>query len=344
MSSPFTTVQPPSAELQPRTSFVVTWLLALFLGIVGADRFYLGKTGTAIAKLVTLGGLGIWSLIDLIILLTGRTTDVAGRRLAGYDEMKLVSLIVTGAWVIGGGIGGTIIAVGIFLTFATDGTTSGMPASEDRATDLLGTDAPTATPASAAASTPAETKAWADRKYGTFEEITHTGSGDTVIPLPVGAEAGLVHAAHEGSGNFAVYVVDDANTSTVDFAIGSVGPYSGTSAYGLNGDYWGEPGVALQVAADGRWVVTMSPISEAPELETAGTADSVFLHSGAAGTLELSSEAPDGQFSVLQYTDDSVGRAELISEFGEYQGSTPVQAGPSVMVIDADGAWSAAPQ
>jgi hypothetical protein len=121
-------------------------------------------------------------------------------------------------------------------------------------------------------------------------------------------------------------------------------PYSGTTAYGLNGDYWGEPGVALQVAADGPWAVTMSPISDAPELAAAGTADRVVLHSGAAGTLHLTSEAPEGQFSVLQYTDVSVGQAELISEFGAYEGSTPIQPGPSVMVIDADGAWSAVPQ
>ena len=44
-------------------AYIVTFLLALLLGVLGADRFYLGKIGTGILKLVTVGGLGIWSKI-----------------------------------------------------------------------------------------------------------------------------------------------------------------------------------------------------------------------------------------------------------------------------------------
>jgi len=46
----------------------VTWLLWLFAGGLGGHRFYLGKTGTAVAMLFTLGGLGIWAFIDLFLL------------------------------------------------------------------------------------------------------------------------------------------------------------------------------------------------------------------------------------------------------------------------------------
>ncbi|MGO4493354.1 TM2 domain-containing protein, partial [Arthrobacter sp. 2YAF22_2] len=52
---------------QGQKSFLTTWLLALLLGALGADRFYLGKVGTGILKLVTLGGFGIWALIDIIL-------------------------------------------------------------------------------------------------------------------------------------------------------------------------------------------------------------------------------------------------------------------------------------
>ncbi|WNF37405.1 TM2 domain-containing protein [Bacillaceae bacterium IKA-2] len=45
-----------------------TWLLWVFTGVLGGHRFYLGKTGTAVAMLLTLGGLGFWVFIDLFLI------------------------------------------------------------------------------------------------------------------------------------------------------------------------------------------------------------------------------------------------------------------------------------
>ena len=55
--------------------FVPTILLCFFLGALGAHRFYVGKIGTGILQLVTLGGLGIWVLVDFIIIVTGSFKD-----------------------------------------------------------------------------------------------------------------------------------------------------------------------------------------------------------------------------------------------------------------------------
>ncbi|WP_193597703.1 Ltp family lipoprotein [Microbacterium sp. YJN-G] len=90
-------------------SFLATWLLSLLVGYLGIDRFYLGKVGTGILKLVTLGGIGVWWLVDLIMVLAGATRDRSGRALAGYGDHKKVAWIVTGA----------VILVGIILNIVS---------------------------------------------------------------------------------------------------------------------------------------------------------------------------------------------------------------------------------
>jgi len=54
-------------------------LFAFFLGWAGAHRFYLGKIGTAFLMLFTLGGLGIWALVDFILAVSGQMRDKEGR-------------------------------------------------------------------------------------------------------------------------------------------------------------------------------------------------------------------------------------------------------------------------
>jgi len=55
-------------------------VLCLLLGIFGAHRFYAGKTRSAVLQLVTLGGLGVWTLVDLLFILFGEFTDAQGRK------------------------------------------------------------------------------------------------------------------------------------------------------------------------------------------------------------------------------------------------------------------------
>ncbi len=58
--------------------FVPTVMLCFFLGALGVDRFYVGKIGTGIVQLLTLGGLGIWALVDFIMVVTGNFKDSQG--------------------------------------------------------------------------------------------------------------------------------------------------------------------------------------------------------------------------------------------------------------------------
>jgi TM2 domain-containing membrane protein YozV len=59
-------------------NFVVAILLCLFVGVFGVHRFYVGKIGTGIIQLITLGGLGIWAFIDLIMIIVGAFKDKQG--------------------------------------------------------------------------------------------------------------------------------------------------------------------------------------------------------------------------------------------------------------------------
>ncbi len=68
-----------------RCSRLVALFLVVLLGLVGAHRFYAGRFGSAIAMIFTLGGLGIWWLIDIIIVATGQLIDSEGKRVSEWE-------------------------------------------------------------------------------------------------------------------------------------------------------------------------------------------------------------------------------------------------------------------
>lgn len=63
---------------------LVAFILCWFLGTLGVHRFYVGKVGTGIAQIFTLGGLGIWTLVDLVMILVGSFKDKEGNKLEAW--------------------------------------------------------------------------------------------------------------------------------------------------------------------------------------------------------------------------------------------------------------------
>lgn len=180
--------------------------------------------------------------------------------------------------------------------------------------------------------------AWYADNFGMFDTLTKKGKGDGIIKLPAGAAYGVVTAVHKGSSNFSLSVLDDGNQPTGDLLVNAIGNYKGTTAYGFSA--LGNTGVKLQVTADGSWSVKVAPISSAPSLTlpTEGTGDKVFLYGGAAADWNVVHKGKSN-FALIQHSEDIMPNL-AVNEIGNYKGQVPMSAGPSVVIVSADGAWS----
>ena len=63
---------------EQRSKWITSLLLCWFLGVFGIHRFYLGHTASGVLQLLTLGGCGIWTLIDFINIVSGNFKDAQG--------------------------------------------------------------------------------------------------------------------------------------------------------------------------------------------------------------------------------------------------------------------------
>ena len=82
--------------MQPK-SYTATLLLSFFLEGLGIHRFYTGYIGLGILQLLTLGGCGLWSLIDFICICFNNYKTADGQPLAEYN--KILGMSMFGIWI-----------------------------------------------------------------------------------------------------------------------------------------------------------------------------------------------------------------------------------------------------
>ncbi|HET7188345.1 MAG TPA: TM2 domain-containing protein [Gemmatimonadaceae bacterium] len=77
-------VMQPAAKALDDQKILPVFLLAFLLGPLGVHRFFVGKVGTGLLMLFTLGGLGLWVLVDLVMIITGNFRDREGNRITEW--------------------------------------------------------------------------------------------------------------------------------------------------------------------------------------------------------------------------------------------------------------------
>jgi TM2 domain-containing membrane protein YozV len=77
--------QAPYVSQKSRLATTLLCMLPAFVAVNGIHRFYLGKVGTGLAMLFTFGGLGVWTLIDFIMAISGSMKDSDGKLIRNWE-------------------------------------------------------------------------------------------------------------------------------------------------------------------------------------------------------------------------------------------------------------------
>jgi TM2 domain-containing membrane protein YozV len=294
---------PQGSTFAPQKSFLTTWLLSLLVGGLGADRFYLGKIWTGILKLITLGGVGVWSLVDLIIILLGKQTDKNRQPLEGYDRHRVLALIVSGALVIGGMIVGGVI--GVATTIAL----------QNAASQPLKSPTPVAKPDTA-----------------TLPTQTISGTGNDVKKIDLHGFPAIITFTCEACHHLTSLKTNGDEGFLVS---GLNEPYTGSHLVDTRGNETTE----LTVETESPWTITIADVStvEFVRETISGHGDQVFyLESNTPKVTADVKYTGDSLFTLTSYGGDADGH--VLGNIGSYEGTVKLR--PGYVQVESHGDWT----
>lgn len=232
-----------------------------------------------------------------------------------------------------------IVAVGLFSTDddpdtiaadVTDTTSTSAPASDDQPTDVpLPTDPPSPTDPPPPTAPP----------EFTFEPITFTGSGDSVIAIEKNDDPTIIHITGNSSSSYFGVTTFGANGEQYDLLVNTTIPYDGI----LPLDFLdGETTTRIQITASGDWTIEILPLSSARQLIVPGgiqgTGDEVIFIIGSPDIAAISGNAGSNYFGVLSYGLSGVDL--LVNTTDPYTGAVIVGSDVFVLQITATGEWA----
>lgn len=309
---------------EPQKSFLVTWLFSLLLGGLGVDRFYLGKIGTGVAKLLTLGGFGIWSLVDLIMTLAGRQTDKNRRSLAGYAQHKKVAVLVTVVLLAVNlviGVFSGIAAVALVQQAATPPIISAAPVTQESA---AGSSAEPATTGQAAAGE--------DRPHLAAQTLTGTGDAIKTVDLK-GLPAVVTFTCRACSGKTSL----ETNGAEI-LLVNTAGAYAGSHLVDTSA---GAPTTEFNISADSAWTLKIEDIGSVRSSteKVSGHGDKVLFWDVATDKAAITHKGK-GKFVVQGFGSEVPELA--VNKAGNYSGTVTLT--PGFVQVNSDGDWTIAPK